>query len=108
MKIAQFIFRFLCLALAVFQFGILVNEAFLEVDSFETNDIEVSDSDFGESDSENPEEEVPVLSFFSDNLFIHQDLNFSFFSKKIKIHSLSQKLVTQTQSVPYSPPEIEV
>jgi hypothetical protein len=108
MKIAQFIFRFLCLALAVFQFGILVNEAFLEVDSFETNDIEVSDSDFGESDSENLEEDVPVLSFFNDNLYLYQDLNFSFFSKKIKIHSLSQKLVTQTQSVPYSPPEIEV
>lgn len=108
MRIAQFIFRFLCLALAVFQFGILVNEAFLEVDSFETNDIEVSDSDFGESDSENLEEDVPVLSFFNDNLYLYQDLNFSFFSKKIKIHSLSQKLVTQTQSVPYSPPEIEV
>lgn len=108
MKIAQLIFRFLCLALAAFQFGILVNEAFLEVDSFETNDIEVSDSDFGESDSENLEEDVPVLSFFNDNLYLYQDLNFSFFSKKIKIHSLSQKLVTQTQSVPYSPPEIEV
>ena len=108
MRIAQFIFRFLCLALAVFQFGILVNEAFLEVDSFEANDIEVSDSDFGESDSENPEEEVPVLSFFSDNWYINQGLHFSFLSKKINIHTPSLKLVTQTQSVPYSPPELEV
>jgi len=55
----------------VLQLGILVNEAFLEVDSFETNDIEVSDSDFGESDSENLEENVPVLSFFSDNWYIN-------------------------------------
>jgi hypothetical protein len=105
MKIAQFVFRFLCLALAVFQFGIFVNEAFLEVDSFETNDIEVSDSDFGESDSENPEEEVPVLSFFSNNLFISQDLNFALLLKRNKIHFQSRKLVSQTQSVPFSPPE---
>lgn len=108
MKLAQFIFRFLCLAVALLQFGILVNKAFLEVDNFETTDIEFSDSDNSESDSENSLEEVPVLSFLCDNLFTSQDLNFTFLLTRNKIHFLSRKLVSQTQSVPFSPPELEV
>lgn len=108
MKTAQLIFRLLCLAVAVIQFGILVNRAFLEVDYFETTDIEFSDTDNNESDSENSLEEVPVLSFLCDNLFISQDLNFAFRLTRKKIHFLSRKLVSLTQSVPFSPPELEV
>lgn len=108
MKTAQLIFRLLCLAVAVLQFGILVNKAFLEVDYFESTDIEFSDSDNSESDSENSIEEAFVLSFSCDNLFISQELNFAFLLKRNKIHFLSRKLVSQTQSVPFSPPELEV
>jgi hypothetical protein len=108
MKTAQLIFRFLCLAVAVVQFGILVNKAFLEVDYFETTDIEFSDSDNSESDSENSLEEVPVLSFLCDNLFISQDFNFAFLLTRKKIHFLRKKIVSQTPSVPFSPPELEI
>ncbi len=108
MKFIQLIFRFLCVAVAIFQFGILVNNAFLEIDTFETTNVEFSDSDFGDSDLENSEEEVPVLSFFCDNFFVCNDWNFLFDSKKIKIHFPSRKLVSHTQSVPFSPPELEV
>lgn len=108
MRLAQFIFRFLSLAFAVLQFGILVNKAFLEVENFETTDIEISDSDNSESDSENSLEEIPVLSFLSDNFFISHDSNFFFLVKKNKIHFLSRKIVSLTQSVPFSPPELKV
>lgn len=108
MKLAQFIFRFLCLAVAVLQFGILVNKAIIEVDYFETIDIEFSDSDNSESDTEEKEDEILVLTFVSDNFFISQDSNSSFHVKKNKIHFLRKKIVSQTQSVPFSPPELEV
>jgi hypothetical protein len=108
MKIAQLIFRFLCLAVAVLQFGILVNKAFLEVENFETTDIEFSDTDNSESDTGDTEEEVLVLSILCDNLFISQDLNFAILLNEKKIHFLSKKIVSQTPSVPFSPPELEV
>lgn len=108
MKLVQFLFRVLCFTVAVFLFGNLLNKAIVEIENFETSTIEQSYSDIGDSDPENPEEEGPVFSFFDDNLFIYQDFYIASLLNKINIHSPSRKLVSQTQSVPYSPPELEV
>jgi hypothetical protein len=106
MKFAQFLFRFLCLAVAIFQFGILINKAILENDNLEVNEIELSDSD--ESDTENQEEEMTFLGFSSRPILMYQDLDITSNSKKIKIYSPCRKLISETQSVPYSPPELKV
>lgn len=104
MKFAQLLFRILCLTVAIFQFGILINKAILENDNLEANEIELSDSD--ESDTENQEEEITFLACGSVLVFMSPEIDNSIFSEKIKIYNPCRKLISETQSVPYSPPEL--
>ena len=108
MKFAQLLFRVLCLAVAVLQFGVLVNKALLEVDSFATIEIEITDSDFEVSNSEDMEQEILAFSIYSDDLFFNQDIDSYITLNKITCHTPSRRIISETQSVPYSPPELEV
>ena len=108
MKIAQFCFRFFCLAVAIIQLGIMLNNAILDIDNFETNNIELSDSDSNEPDLEDKEEENNLLSFDSHQLFLIQSLDVTIHLKKIKFSNPTRKLLSETQSVPFSPPELKV
>jgi hypothetical protein len=106
MKFAQFLFRFICLSVAIFQIGLFLKKAILENQNLEVNEIVLSDSD--ETDSENQEEEMTFFVLSSRPVFDYQDVEIKSNSKKMKIYSHCRKLISESQVVPYSPPELEV
>jgi hypothetical protein len=108
MKIAQFCFRFFCFAVAIIQLGIMLNNAILDIDNFETNNIELSDSDSNEPDLEDKEEENNLLSVDSHQLFLIQNIDVTICLKKIKFSNPNCKLLSEIQSVPFSPPDLKV
>ncbi len=108
MKFAQLFFRFLCLVLAIFQFGVLLNNSILDFESLENIKIQFTDSDSGESDTEYSEEEIMYLTFYPQNVYLNLEIDLSSAKKNINFLIPSKKIISETQSVLYSPPELSV
>jgi hypothetical protein len=106
MKIAQFIFRFLCLAVPVFQLMMLINNNIKVLNTDQRELIELSDSDTNEDDNEEDDLDKPKLEMISE---FFQISNMFEFKGHGHFHSFCYFDSTFQQvniSVPYSPPEL--